>query len=68
MSEQKWDFIDQRDDRELYRWQIKQPDGEWITRYRGRVFTIVEGQRLQTPDDPFFPDEEAGQQWLGKKP
>jgi hypothetical protein len=64
MRQRKLEYIDSNGDRELWRAEIEQPDGEWVAIYLGKVFINVQGIRKQTPEDPAWNSQAEGLAWL----
>ncbi len=64
MQERNHTLIGTNGDRELWRSEIRQPDNQWTTIYRGIGFVYVQGVRKQTPEDHAWPGEAEAQAWL----
>ncbi|MBB6411859.1 hypothetical protein HNQ71_004547 [Mesorhizobium sangaii] len=64
MRERNRKLINSNGDRELWQSEIQQPDGQWVTLYRGKEFLHVQGVRKQTPDDAAFYSKAEAHAWL----
>ncbi|RWC41726.1 MAG: hypothetical protein EOS55_25530 [Mesorhizobium sp.] len=64
MQERNKELIGANGDRQLWRLEILQPNGQWDKVYQGKVFMNVQGVRKQTPDDPAFIGQAEAQAWL----
>lgn len=64
MRRRNYKLIGKDGNRELWQSEIRQPDGEWVTHYEGKIFMVVQGIRKQTLDDPAFHGQAEGEAWL----
>lgn len=64
---QKWTLLEKSGTRELYRWEVQQPDGRWKTLFRGKEFlAVADGSLKLSPEQPTFHSEHEGRVWLAK--
>ena len=65
MKPDRWELIHRSETAELWLWEKPLPDGSGVASlWRGRVYMVVGGRRLQTPDDPIFQTRAEGDAWF----
>ena len=69
-EEQNQTLIAEHGERSIYKFEIRKPDGIWLTMYRGQdKNSSPGGGETDAPAHPTFPDEEQAREWLdARKP
>ena len=58
-------LIAEKGARRIFSFESKDPEGIWITVYRGReLMRTKTGEVLEAPSDPVFATEETARDWL----
>ena len=62
-------LIAEKGERSIYSFEIKKPDGIWITMFRGQdTIPSPGGGETDAPAHPTFPTEEQARGWLEARP
>ena len=61
-------LIAEKGERAIYRFEIKKPEGIWITMFRGQdTIPTPNGGETDAPAHPTFPTEEQAREWLAAR-
>lgn len=65
VEERNETLVAEKGERAIYSFEIRKPDGIWITMFRGQdTILTADGGETDAPAHPTFPTEEQARRWL----